>query len=118
MWLWIHLITWIILLLVLAMALFTDAKHRTPFVMIARVGYVVMIVSGYLLTTVAFNRNPALTVLKLLLAFGFIGLAEISFAHAGKLTVSPKWRWLVLGCCVLVGLVGFLLAQGRPFMHY
>jgi len=117
MWLWMHLITWVVLLIDLVLGMFIDPKKRTPFLMIARVGYVVMIVSGYMLMSVAFNRNPALTILKVVLAIGFIGITEMSFASAGKRSFKASWRWLVLGCAVVVGVLGFVLAQGRPFFH-
>jgi|GEM_PF-629614 len=118
MWLWMHLITWVVLLIDLLAGMFITPKRRTPFLMIARLGYVVMIVSGYMLMGVAFNRNPALTVLKLILALAFIGITEMSFATTGEHQFKPNWRWIVLGSAVIVGIIGLVLAQGRPFIHY
>ncbi|KRM71367.1 hypothetical protein FC34_GL001847 [Lacticaseibacillus brantae DSM 23927] len=104
------------MLIVLLTGVMVVPKKRTPFLMIARLGYVVMIVSGYVLMRDAFNRNPALTVLKIVLAVGFIALVEILFSQADGKQMRSSWRWLILGGGVIVGIVGLILAQGRPIL--
>ena len=90
MWLWMHLVT--------------------------RVCYLVSIVSGIVLMRFAFARNPLLTVVKILIAIGLIGLIEIAFAGKKDHRLSKPIVWSTLAALVLVTVAGFALAQFRPFI--
>lgn len=117
LWLWIHLITWIVLAIVVIIGLTVKADRATPWVMTARVLYLVAIISGVILLWGTWQYNPILSTIKVILALGLIAFIEIAFARksAGKFQISLVW-WAGI-FCLLVGIVGLILSQGRPFLH-
>ena len=116
MWLWLHLISWLVLIVAAGIALFGHTRQFTLWTMITRVCYLVSIVSGIVLMRFAFSRNPLLTVVKILVAIGFIGLVEVAFAGKKKQHLSNPILWSTLAALILVTITGFALAQFRPFV--
>ena len=58
MWLWLHLISWAVLQFLPALRFFSRTRQFIMWTMIARVCYLVSIISGVVLMRFAFNRNP------------------------------------------------------------
>ena len=113
MWLWLHLISWAVLAVAAGIALFSRTRQFVMWTMIARVCYLVSIISGVVLMRFSFNRNPMLTVIKILIA---IGLIEMAFADKKQQHLSKIIIWSAIAAFVLVTVVGFALAQFRPFI--
>lgn len=116
MWLWLHLISWAVLAAAAGIAIFSRTRQFVMWTMIARVCYLVSIVSGVVLMRFAFDRNPLLTVVKILLAIGLIGLIEVAFAGKKQQHLSKAILWSALAAFALVTVTGFVLAQFRPFV--
>ena len=113
MWLWLHLISWAVLAVAAGIALFSRTRQFVMWTMIARVCYLVSIISGVVLMRFSFNRNP---VIKILIAIGLIGLLEMAFADKKQQHLSKIIIWSAIAAFVLVTVVGFALAQFRPFI--
>ena len=116
MWLWLHLISWAVLAVAAGIALFSRTRQFVMWTMIARVCYLVSIISGVVLMRFAFNRHHMLTVIKILIAIGLIGLLEMAFADKKQHHLSKIIIWSAIAAFVLVTVVGFALAQFRPFI--
>ncbi|MCI1921622.1 MAG: YisL family protein [Liquorilactobacillus nagelii] len=114
MWIWLHLITWIVLVGVILTAIVQKKTTRLG-VTIARICYVVAIISGIMLTGYAWQHSPVLTVFKILLAIGTIGFCEIFFSQTDHFSATK--RWLLLAVIFAVGVVGLFLAGGYPFVR-
>ncbi|WP_057895798.1 YisL family protein [Liquorilactobacillus oeni] len=113
---WIHLSAWLILLILTWFGLKTSQKKAKVCAMGARICYIIAIISGFWLFKYAWQRDAMLTIVKLLIAFGSIGFIEVAFAEKLHGRFSRKLFLLAVGSCCLVGVVGFILAQGRPFI--
>ena len=96
MWLWLHLISWAVLAVAAGIALFSRTRQFVMWTMIARVCYLVSI--------------------KILIAIGLIGLLEMAFADKKQQHLSKIIIWSAIAAFVLVTVVGFALAQFRPFI--
>ncbi|GEK07088.1 YisL family protein [Schleiferilactobacillus harbinensis] len=115
-WLWVHLIAWIILAVVVAIGLLRRSANVTTWTMTARVLYLISIISGIVLLLRVWQYNPVGSVIKVLLALGFIAFIEIAFARKQQHKLNNTLLWVVFGCCLVVGIFGLWLAQGRPFV--
>lgn len=114
-WLWTHLITWIIIAIMILLALFTD-KHTKIYEMITRVGYLVIIGTGIKLAIRAWSVEPTLLIVKVIVALIFIALVEIAFARKEKKTINRSLIWTVIIFCIVTALLGFALAGWYPFV--
>jgi hypothetical protein len=115
-WLWVHLAAWLILAVVVAIGLLGKADKLTPWAMTARLLYVVSIISGVILLLRVWSYNPVGSAIKVVLALVLIAVIEIAFARKQRQQLPANMLWLVFGCCLIVGIFGLWLAQGRPFI--
>ncbi|WP_010624487.1 DUF1516 family protein [Companilactobacillus versmoldensis] len=113
--LWTHLITWIVMTIMVLLALFTNSLTKV-YEMITRLGYIVIIVTGIFLFPHAWQSEPTLLIIKVILAILLIALIEIAFArkNSGRLTVQAVWAVIVF--IIVVAIVGFALAGWYPFV--
>lgn len=79
-WLWTHLVTWIVMAIMILLALFTN-KNTKIYEMITRVGYLIIIATGIKLAIRAWSVEPTLLIVKIIVALIFIALVEIAFAR-------------------------------------
>ncbi|MHC9537348.1 DUF1516 family protein [Dellaglioa sp. BT-FLS60] len=114
-WLWIHLITWVVIAILVLLTVFTNSNTKI-YQMITRLGYLVSIASGIMLLGYAWQDNPILTVIKLIGALVFIGLVEMTFARKNRNQLNKGIIYAVVICCIVVGVLGLILAGGRPFI--
>ena len=117
LWLWVHLITWILLTIVVVVGLNVAVEKMVPWAMTARVLYLVAIISGVILLWNTWQYNPVLSTIKVIFALGLIAFIEIAFGRKQSGKGNRTMIWWALGFCVLVGVVGLFLSQGRPFLH-
>lgn len=113
-WLWTHLITWMVMAIMILLALFTNS-HTKIYEMITRVGYLVIIATGIKLAIKAWSVEPMLLIVKIIVALVFIALAEIAFARKAQKTISKSLIWAVIVFCIVTALIGFALAGWYPF---
>lgn len=113
-WLWTHLITWIVMAIMILLALFTNT-HTKIYEMVTRVGYIVIIATGIKLAIRAWSVEPTLLIVKIIVALIFIALVEIAFARKAKKSLNRPLIWAVLVFCIVVALLGFALAGWYPF---
>jgi hypothetical protein len=115
MLLWIHIIGVLILILSAGWALWAS-HHNQIGMMIARLCYIVLMVTGGILFFKAFHRSPILDILKVILAFGLIGSLEMTFAQKVHQKLRRPVIMGVLGGGILVIILGIIVAGGRPFI--
>ncbi|WPQ67562.1 YisL family protein [Weissella paramesenteroides] len=114
--LWVHLMTWVVLIIVASLAVFTSNKRVSVIsMMIARLDYIVAIVTGIGLFHYAYQSNPILTIVKVILAILLIGIVEMSFAKKKRQQLNRNFAIVVIVLILLLGLFGMYLASGFPF---
>lgn len=116
-WLWTHLITWIVMAIMILLALFTN-KHTKIYEMVTRVGYLVIIATGIKLAIRAWSVEPTLLIVKIVVALIFIALTEIAFARKAQKTINSTLVWAVIIFCIVTALIGFALAGWYPFVQH
>lgn len=99
------------------MALFAN-KYNKVYEMITRVGYIVIIITGIIMFPRAWQVEPVLLIIKVVLALILIACAEIAFArkNTGRLTTQAVWAVII--CLIVVAIVGFALAGWYPFVQH
>ncbi|MBZ2200756.1 MAG: YisL family protein [Lentilactobacillus hilgardii] len=117
LWLWIHLVTWVVLTIVVVLGLIAKSHKVTVWAMTARVLYLIAIISGVILLLGTWQYNPILSTIKVILALGLIAFIEIAFARKQENNFHAGLIWWALCFCIVVGIVGLILSQGRPFLH-
>ncbi|MDF7664463.1 DUF1516 family protein [Bifidobacterium sp. ESL0763] len=113
-----HLIVGVVLIVAVAAGLLGPAKGTKVWAMIARVCYILIILSGVLMIVRAWEHSPVLLVVKVVLAIVMIAFAEIGFARKSREAAGASAIWIpiVLGVVVLV--LGFVMTGGFPvIMH-
>lgn len=113
-WLFMHLFSWILLLSIVIYVICVKGKTNKVVKMIARCCYIVAIISGIFLFKYAWMTSPFLAIIKVLLAVGLIAFCEIYFSNEKKMKGSLKF--LLILFIIIVGIIGFVLAGGRPFV--
>lgn len=82
MFLIIHIIGWLWLTVMVALGLSRKAvKSANRYLILSRLGYLLLIVTGVYLATKTFTGNWWLTLIKAILGIGTIGLIEVAFAR-------------------------------------
>jgi hypothetical protein len=115
--LWTHLITWIVMAVMILLALLTNSNNKI-YEMITRLGYIVIIITGILMFGHAWQKEPTLLIVKIILAIIFIAIVEIAFARKNAGMLSPQIVWTVVVFCIVVALVGFALSGWYPFVQH
>lgn len=116
---WIHLITWMVILVTTIITLFSQSRKLSLIsMMITRVGYLFAIVTGVLLVSHAFPNHPALTIIKVILGIVLIGIIEMTFATKNRKRLTLGLAWLVIFFILLVGGLGLYLTSGYPLNQY
>ncbi|WP_334331704.1 DUF1516 family protein [Companilactobacillus sp. HBUAS59544] len=116
-WLWTHLLTWIVMAIMILLAIFTST-HTKIYEMITRLAYVVIIVTGIKLGIRAWSVEPTLLIIKILVALAFIALVEIAFAKKDQKKLSNSLIVTVIVLCIIVAVLGFFLAGWYPFVRH
>lgn len=102
MWLGLHFWTWIVLTFLVIGGLTRHSEKRaTQFLILARIAYLVMIISGVVLSIRTFGHAPLLISLKFLLGIGTIALIEINFGRKMERD-TPHLIYWILGIVALI----------------
>ncbi|WEV69528.1 DUF1516 family protein [Bifidobacterium sp. ESL0775] len=115
-WPWMHLIVGVVLIIAVAAGLLGPEKGTKIWAMIARVCYILIILSGVLMIVHAWHRNPVLLIVKLVLALAMIAFAEIGFAKKSKGAATAVAIWVPIALAVVVAVLGFVLTGGFPII--
>ena len=77
-----HIIGWLWLMLTVAIGLSRHSvKSANRFLILSRIGYLLIIITGVALAIRTLSGNWWLTLLKVILSLGTIGLIEVAFAR-------------------------------------
>lgn len=102
MWLALHFWTWIILTVLVIVGLTRRSEKRiTQFLLLARLAYLVMIISGVVLSIRTFGHAPLLISLKFVLGIATIALIEMSFGRKMERD-TPHLIYWILGVVALI----------------
>jgi phosphoglycerol transferase MdoB-like AlkP superfamily enzyme len=119
-WPWMHLIVGAVLIVAVIVGLLGPAQASKICVMVARVCYVLILISGIVMVVMSLMhgpvRHPVLLIVKLALALAAIGLVEISFARKKKNAVLTLDVWIPVALIVVVVVLGFVLTGGFPIV--
>lgn len=105
----IHLISWILLIITAALAFILKDKLATIFMMITRVVYIPILVSGFMLALFRVPRDPVLGSLKVILGLAVIALLEIGFARKNHHNLSANIIWTLVIVFALTSVLGLYL---------
>lgn len=112
MWLALHFWTWVVLTIAVLLGLTRHSEKRvTQFLLLARCAYLVMIISGVVLSIRTFGHAPLLISLKFALGIVTIALIEVSFGRKIERD-TPHFIYWVMG---IVGLVTVCLGLTLAF---
>lgn len=115
-WPWMHLVVGVVLIVAVAVGLLGPAKMTKIWAMIARVCYILIILSGIVLIVHAWPHITVLLVVKIILAIALIALAEIGFAKKSKDTASAAAIWVPIVLVVVVTAIGLVVSGGFPLI--
>jgi len=106
----IHLGSWLwLLVMVIAGLTRHSVKATNRYLILSRLGYLLLIISGVYLSTKTFSGAWLLTLLKGIIGIGTIGLIEIAFARKQESRLSPQLLSLLSAGLILTIVCGFSL---------
>ena len=106
----IHLISWVWLIIMVSCGLTRQSiKAANRYLILSRLGYLLLIISGVYLSTKTFGGAWLLTLLKGILGIGTIGLIEVAFARKQESRLSPQLLGLLSAGLILTIVCGFSL---------
>ncbi|BDZ30667.1 DUF1516 family protein [Lactiplantibacillus sp. WILCCON 0030] len=106
----IHLGSWLWLFVMVALGLTRHSvKATNRYLILSRLGYLLLIVSGVYLSTKTFSTAWLLTGLKGVLGIGSIGLIEVAFARKQESRLSPQLLALLIAGLILTVICGVSL---------
>lgn len=115
-WPWMHLVGGVVLVVAVAVGLVGPAKMTRIWAMIARVCYILIILSGVLMIARSWPHVDALLVVKVILALAMIAFAEIGFARKSNDAVSAVAILMPIVLAVVVLALGLFLTHGFPIV--
>jgi hypothetical protein len=119
-WSWMHLIVGVVLIIAVVVGLLAPAQFTKICAMIARICYILIILSGIVMIVMSLMhgplQHPLLLIVKVVLALAVIGLVEIGFARKNKDSVLALDVWVPIVLIVVVVVLGFVLTGGFPII--
>ncbi|AKV56013.1 hypothetical protein BACT_0389 [Bifidobacterium actinocoloniiforme DSM 22766] len=115
-WVWMHLFGGVVLVVSVAAGLLGPAKMTRGWAMIARVCYILIILSGVLMLARSWPHVDVLLVVKIILALVMIALAEIGFARKSKDAASAVAILTPIVLAVVALAFGLFLTHGFPIV--
>ncbi|MBA1434906.1 DUF1516 family protein [Bombilactobacillus bombi] len=114
LWPWLHLVFGVILLIAIIGGMLTTVPIAKIWVMIARICYLVLIISGILMLGYAWHEHPALTIFKIIMALVLIGVIEMAFSKKLQRSFSRPIFYGALFLAIIVVIIGFTMTGGFP----
>ena len=112
MWLHIHLVAFLVIAIAIGVKLMNSENEMKPLLMIIRLIYLVLVITGGRMIMWTFSSDPVLTVVKVLLGLGTIVASEMAFGTKG----TKAMRNVLIGMVAATAVIGLILAGGRPFI--
>ncbi|WP_271006715.1 YisL family protein [Listeria seeligeri] len=118
MWGYIHLISWvaIVLLTVVALVIYPKStKSFTMLQMINRVFYILVILSGIMMVQYSVEQSWILAIFKILMGIIVIGVVEMLLSY--RKSQKPTGMFLMIFVIVITVSLGFYLSGGYPLFN-
>ncbi len=113
MYLFGHIFGWLWLMVTVTLGLLGLSRHSIKaanrYLILSRLGYLLIIITGVVLATKTFGGNWWLTLIKAVLGLGTIGLVEITFARKQESHLNRGLLTLLVSCTVITIVCGALL---------
>ncbi|WP_243674005.1 DUF1516 family protein [Lentilactobacillus kisonensis] len=114
LWINVHLISWVLLVISVILAFALKDKLATIFIMVTRVLYIPILISGGFFSLVSNSQDPGKWDCQITIRAGGNCLIEISFAHKNRGSGSKVLYWTLATVFVVTTIFGFYLAGWYP----
>ncbi|WEV72529.1 DUF1516 family protein [Bifidobacterium sp. ESL0790] len=110
---WTHIVAAVVALVAMVIGVLVPVGQLETWAMVARVCYIVLMVSAVPTIPHAWRANWPMAIVKIVAAFGLIGMCEVAFVHRLKGAASLQVLWLPLLFGIVVFALGLWLARGH-----
>lgn len=112
-WRWTHIVAAVVALMAMVIGVLVPVGQLEAWAMVARVCYIVLMISAVPAIPHAWRANWPMAIVKIVAAFGLIGMCEVAFVHRLKGAASLQVLWLPLLFGIVVFALGLWLARGH-----
>ncbi|MBC1947773.1 YisL family protein [Listeria welshimeri] len=120
MWGYVHLISWvaIVVLTVTALAIYSKStKGFTILQMINRIFYILVILSGVMMVQYSVEQSWILAVFKILMGIIVIGVVEMLLSYRKQQKPTGMFLMIFIIVIVITVSLGFYLSGGYPLFN-
>ncbi|WEV73886.1 DUF1516 family protein [Bifidobacterium sp. ESL0798] len=112
-WRWLHIISAVVAMAAMIIGVLGPQNMVEVWAGVARVCYIVLIVSAIPTIPHAWRANWPMAIVKIVAAIGLIGMCEVAFVHRlhGASPLQTLWMPLLFGVAVFA--LGLWLARGK-----
>ncbi|MDF7664461.1 DUF1516 family protein [Bifidobacterium sp. ESL0763] len=110
---WAHIGAAVVALAAMVIGILVPVGQLEAWAMVARICYIVLMVSAVPTLLHAWRANWFMTIVKVVAAFGLIGMCEVAFVHRLHGTSPLQALWMPLLFGVVVFVLGLWLARGK-----
>ncbi|MBC1940203.1 YisL family protein [Listeria welshimeri] len=120
MWGYVHLISWvaIVVLTVTALAIYSKStKGFTILQMVNRIFYILVILSGVMMVQYSVEQSWILAVFKILMGIIVIGVVEMLLSYRKQQKPTGMFLMIFIIVVVITVSLGFYLSGGYPLFN-
>ncbi|MBF2613622.1 YisL family protein [Listeria welshimeri] len=120
MWGYVHLISWvaIVVLTVTALAIYSKStKGFTILQMINRIFYILIILSGVMMVQYSVEQSWILAIFKILMGIIVIGVVEMLLSYRKQQKPTGMFLMIFIIVVVITVSLGFYLSGGYPLFN-
>ncbi|MBC1452997.1 YisL family protein [Listeria welshimeri] len=120
MWGYVHLISWvaIVVLTVTALAIYSKStKGFTILQMVNRIFYILVILSGVMMVQYSVEQSWILAVFKILMGIIVIGVVEMLLSYRKQQKPTGMFLMIFIIVIVITVSLGFYLSGGYPLFN-
>ncbi|MBF2452108.1 YisL family protein [Listeria welshimeri] len=120
MWAYVHLISWvaIVVLTVTALAIYSKStKGFTILQMINRIFYILVILSGVMMVQYSVEQSWILAVFKILMGIIVIGVVEMLLSYRKQQKPTGMFLMIFIIVVLITVSLGFYLSGGYPLFN-
>ncbi|MBC1343530.1 YisL family protein [Listeria welshimeri] len=120
MWGYVHLISWvaIVVLTVTALAIYSKStKGFTILQMINRIFYILVILSGVMMVQYSVEQSWILAIFKILMGIIVIGVVEMLLSYRKQQKPTGMFLMIFIIVVVITASLGFYLSGGYPLFN-
>ncbi|MDF7640769.1 DUF1516 family protein [Bifidobacterium sp. ESL0784] len=112
-WRWLHIISAVVAMAAMIIGVLGPQNMVEVWAGVARVCYIVLIVSAIPTIPHAWRANWPMAIVKIVAAIGLIGMCEVAFVHRLRGAAPLQTLWMPLLSGVAVFVLGLWLARGK-----